>query len=97
MTKLIIMDELMGLLDRLDAKERDQLEANIVEEGGIREPIIVWEEKGAIIDGFNRNEICNKYGFETPTNEKSFSDIDEVKEWMLRNQLGRRNVTPFGS
>ena len=46
-----------------------------------------------IIDGMTRYPICEKYGIEFSTIEKQFDNIEQVKAWMCRNQLGRRNLS----
>jgi len=72
--------------------EFEQLEQNIIAEG-CREPLIIWD--GIIVDGHNRYEICNKHGIEFKTVEKAFDDKNSAKEWIIRNQFGRRNLTPY--
>lgn len=89
---LIVLDELRDLLDTLREEEFAELKRSIEDEG-IRDPIVVWKEKNAIIDGHNRNKVAVLLGINPPTVEKSFPDVNAVKEWMLRNQLGRRNLT----
>jgi hypothetical protein len=91
-----IIDELRDLLDAPREEEFKELKASIEAEG-IRDPLIIWKEKNAIVDGHTRNKIAKLLEMpkdKIPRIEKSFTDIDAVKEWMLRNQLGRRNLTP---
>jgi hypothetical protein len=91
-----IIDELRDLLDAPREEEFKELKASIAAEG-IRDPLIIWKEKNAIVDGHTRNKIAKLLELpkeKVPTIMKSFTDIDAVKEWMLRNQLGRRNLTP---
>ncbi len=70
-----------------------QLEANILSDGEVINPIIVWN--GVIVDGHNRFRVLEKHP-EVPykTFEKQFSDRSEVVAWICKNQLGRRNLTP---
>jgi N6-adenosine-specific RNA methylase IME4 len=46
-----------------------------------------------IIDGHNRYEIANKHNLGYSTSFKYFDSRDEVIDWMICNQLGRRNLT----
>lgn len=91
---LVIMDELRNLLDLPSDEERKELERNLIEDGGPRDPLVIWDEENAIIDGHNRYGICKAHDLPYKTVRKSFKDIAQVKEWMLRNQLGRRNLSP---
>lgn len=91
---LVIMDELRNLLDLPSDEERKELERNLIEDGGPRDPLVIWDEENAIIDGHNRYGICKAHDLPYKTVRKSFKDIAAVKEWMLRNQLGRRNLSP---
>ncbi len=45
------------------------------------------------VDGYNRHEICSKYNILFNIIQKDFKDIDEAKQWIYKNQLGRRNLT----
>lgn len=87
---LEIKKEFKELIPALTAEEFKQLEDNCLAEG-IREKIITWN--GYIIDGHNRYEIATRWNLDYETESKSFKDKYEVREWMLNNQLGRRNVT----
>lgn len=88
----VIMDELRDLLNDLDERSFAELEKSILAEG-VRDPIEIWKERNAVVDGHNRLKIVKKHGLEYKTHERSFPDIDKAKEWMIRNQLARRNLT----
>ena len=74
-------------------EELNQLEANILRDGRIINPIIVWE--GLIVDGHNRFIIAKKHP-EIPftVHETEFANRYEAIIWICKNQLGRRNLTP---
>jgi len=91
-TDFVILDELRDLLDDLRETEFAELKKSIEEEG-MRDPIIIWDEKNAIVDGHNRYKVAKLLGIEPKFLRHSYDTIDEVKEWMIRNQLGRRNLT----
>lgn len=87
-----ISEELAFFLKPLTKEERANLRQSIIEEG-IREPIIVDETTGFIVDGHNRWDISREIGVKCPMKVMAFKSIDEIKDWMAQNQLGRRNVT----
>lgn len=62
---------------------------------GCRDQIITWNN--IIIDGHNRYELCNKNGiqFETLSMDYEFEDEEEVKQWIIKNQFARRNISSF--
>lgn len=88
-----VIPELRDLLDTLNEKSFTELEKMILREG-IRDSVVVWKEKNAILDGHNRINIARKHSLPFPKIEKSFPDVAAAKKWMIENQLGRRNLTP---
>lgn len=87
-----IKEEFKSLIPALTKEEFKQLEQNCLDEG-IREKILVWN--GFIIDGHNRYEISLKWDLEIQTETKHFKDEEAVKEWMILNQFGRRNLSNY--
>ena len=90
---VIIDPEFKKLIPPLSPQERSQLEENIVAEG-CRDPLTIWKGHNILLDGHNRYEICDQYGIEFYTIEIELGDREEAKIWILRNQLGRRNLSP---
>ena len=90
---LKIDPEFQGKIPPLTFEELNQLEANILRDGRIINPIIVW--RGLIVDGHNRYTIAKKHP-EIPftVHEKEFASRYEAIIWICKNQLGRRNLTP---
>ena len=94
MQKLKIDPELRDLLPPLTDEEYKQLEKNIVENGFDKNfPIMVWHD--FIVDGHNRYEICEKHGIDFVYGNLGYKTKEEVMEWMLDIQLGRRNLSPI--
>jgi hypothetical protein len=89
--ELKIKEEFKKLIPPLTPDEYKQLETNCIEEG-IRDAIITWN--GYIIDGHNRYKIAQDWQLGYKTISKNFESEYDVVEWMLVNQLGRRNITP---
>ena len=73
-------------------EERLLLEESILKDG-CREPLVVWKEKGILIDGYHRYKICKKHNKSYKIRELRFKDKEEVRFWMWNNQRGRRNVS----
>ena len=72
--------------------ELKQLEENILNDGIVINPLIIWN--GILIDGHNRYRIIEKYPQITYTvHEKDFPDRFSAIAWICKNQLGRRNLT----
>lgn len=89
---LQIKDEFKKLIPALTQEEFKQLEENCIKEG-IREAILTWD--GFIIDGHNRYEIAQRWNLDFETKSKHFKNEEEVKEWMILNQFGRRNLSNY--
>jgi len=90
--EITIDDEFRDLLPPLMDDERERLMADI-NKNGCRDPLVVWKEWGILIDGHNRYDICTTLDLSFETVEMSFPSRDDVKLWMIRNQLSRRNIT----
>lgn len=90
--------EFESLIPPLSAEEFAQLEANCLREG-IRDPLIVWAVPNGdqiLIDGHNRMKIsANHNGIPFEIKQMQFDTRTEAEEWILRNQLGRRNVNKW--
>ena len=91
--KLIIDPEFEAKCPPLTEDELAQLEENILEEGLVLMPLIVWNN--TIVDGHNRYKIAQEHpGIEFRIHEKQFNNRYEALSWICKNQLGRRNLTP---
>ena len=90
--ELIVDPEFRDLIPPLNEEELKLLEASIVADG-CESPLIVWN--GVIVDGHNRYAICRKHEIPFAIQEKDFSSRDDAMLWMLRNQLGRRNLNSY--
>lgn len=99
---LIIDKEFEELSPVLTPEEFNRLEKSVVK-NGMLDPIKVWEEpctgKYIIIDGHNRYKILKKNNLVCPNwniytiTETTLKTRDDVKRWMLEQQLGRRNLS----
>jgi len=89
---LKIDPEFQSLIPPLAEDERAELETSLKSEG-CRHPLDVWH--GVIVDGHNRYAICQAHGIPFEVKEHEFEDRDAAKEWILRNQLARRNLNDY--
>ena len=89
---LTVDPEFRDLIPPLNEEELKLLEESLVADG-CESPLIVWN--GVIVDGHNRYAICRKHEIPFAIQEKNFSSRDDAMLWMLRNQLGRRNLNNY--
>ena len=90
--KFRIDPEFRDKIPPIGEDEFKQLRENIIAEGEVYEPLVVWN--GVLLDGHNRWKVIQ----ENPTvkyrtREMHFPDKWAAFEWMYKNQLGRRNLT----
>lgn len=95
-----IDQEFRTLIPPLSKEEYAQLEANILTEG-CRDALVVWvvqdDEEGyeaLLLDGHNRYAICQRHGIPFNVAETYMPDRQAAINWIIDNQLGRRNLHP---
>ena len=91
--KYRIDPELNAVLPELSDEDRASLEKSLLTDGYKGAPIMVWGD--IIVDGHNRYEICNKHHIPFEVKEIHFENKEEAMRWMVRQQIGRRNLTPM--
>lgn len=87
-----IKEEFKKLIPALTAEEYGQLEANCLRDG-ILTPIYLWND--FIIDGHNRYQIAMQNELEFKCEDFEFESENDVREWMINNQFGRRNLSNY--
>ena len=93
MINLKIDSEFQSQIPPLTDDEFKQLEENILKEGKLLSPLIVWNN--TLVDGHNRYAILQKHPeIYFSTMPLPFESRGEVLAWICKNQLGRRNLTP---
>jgi hypothetical protein len=85
--------EFSALIPPPSAGERAALESSLLAEG-CRDALVIWNN--ILLDGHTRFALCKQHQLEYRIVEIELSERDAAKEWIVRNQLGRRNLTPFG-
>ena len=90
---LKIDPEFQGKIPPLNFEEEQQLEQNILHEGRLLNPIIIWN--GFILDGHTRYRILRKHPFIAfQIQEIELDNRYAALSWICQNQLGRRNLDP---
>ena len=90
--ELTIDPEFAGLIPPLQDAELSVLTDSILA-NGCEMPLVVWN--GAIVDGHNRYRICHENSVPFAIEEKDFDSREAAEIWIIRNQLGRRNLSDF--
>ena len=86
----VILPEMAELLPPLSAEQSAALEEDLLR-NGCYSPVIVNEDM-VIVDGHNRQSLCEKHGLPYTMAVFSFEDLLEAKRWALATQKGRRNL-----
>ena len=85
-----VLPEMAELLPPLTGEQLAALEADILA-NGCYSPVIVNEDM-VIVDGHNRQRLCEQHGLPYQMAVFSFADLLEAKQWALDTQKGRRNL-----
>lgn len=88
-----IDSELNNVLPELSDADYKALEQSLLTDGFKGAPIMVWGD--IIVDGHNRYEICNKHNIPFDVKSIEFESKEEAILWMVRQQIGRRTLTPL--
>ena len=87
-----------NLIPPLTPEERSTLEKECVDYG-IRDALVIADYAGSqglvLIDGHNRYEISKKHNLSFKTERLSFESRADAEAWVIRNQLGRRNIPNY--
>lgn len=91
--ELIIDSEFESVCSPLTDDEFTQLEENILSDGEVTDPLVVWNN--ILIDGHHRRQIILKHP-ELPFTIRDvvFNNRYDAIVWICKNQAGRRNLAP---
>ncbi len=92
--EFVIDPEFAGLLRPLTAEELADLERNLLADGRVLKPLAVWGETDILLDGHHRLELARKHGLPFKVVRLHMPDRTAALAWVVRHQLGQRNVTP---
>lgn len=83
-----------NLIPKQTAEQFKQLEENMIAEGRARNPLVLWRGNNTLVDGHHRLKVLKAHPeLKWSVVEQDFTDEDEVKEWIIKNALGTRNLT----
>ena len=85
-----VLPEMAELLPPLTGEQLAALETDILK-NGCYSPVIVNEDM-VVIDGHNRQRLCEQHGLPYQMAVFSFETMLEAKQWALDTQKGRRNL-----
>ena len=88
--KPVVLPELAELLPPLSEEQLAALETDLLR-NGCYSPIVVNEDL-AIVDGHNRQRLCEEHCLPYQMAVFAFEDLLEAKQWALDTQKGRRNL-----
>ena len=86
----VVLPEMAELLPPLSGEQLAALEADLLK-NGCYAPVIVNEDM-AIVDGHNRQRLCEKHGLPYQIAVFAFESLLEAKQWALNTQRGRCNL-----
>jgi hypothetical protein len=88
-----INEVLRSYIEPLTEAEYTALEQSILQEG-CRDALVLWQD--VLVDGHNRYQICQQHGIPFKVTENtSFTQLEDVKLWMIDNNLGRRSISDY--
>jgi hypothetical protein len=85
--------ELNNILPELSDADYKALEQSLLTDGFKGAPIMVWGD--IIVDGHNRYKICKEHNIPFDVKSIEFDSKEEAILWMVRQQIGRRTLTPL--
>ena len=96
MTKLKIDPEFRDKIPPMTDEQFNGLRDDILRDGYVRDPLVVWEEENTLLDGHHRwkiicenwEELKDKYTIVY----MSFPNRWAAMEWICRNQLNKHNL-----
>lgn len=86
-----IDEQFKSIIPPLTDDEFSRLKESVLKEG-VRDKIVLWDD--TIIDGHNRYKIATENNIPFETTSMEFESREHALNWMIANQLGRRNLNP---
>lgn len=78
----------------MPTKDFEGLKADILRDGYVRDPLVVWDEENILLDGHHRWKVIQEHP-ELPytIDRKSFPDRWAAIAWICANQIHKHNLT----
>lgn len=97
MVRLKIDPEFRDKIPAMPKEDFDGLRADIIRDGYVRDPLVVWQEENTLLDGHHRwRVICDNWEMlkdKYTIDYKSFPDRWAAIAWICANQLHKHNMT----
>lgn len=88
-----VMDpEFAAIFPKLSKEETKRLRAKLSKEG-CTSSLYVWAEENILLDGYNRLPLFHELKIRYTVKYLSFKSRELAKNWVVDNQLARRNLT----
>lgn len=93
MTTLKIDPEFRDKIPPMPVEDFEGLKADILRDGYVRDPLVVWDEENILLDGHHRWKVIQEHP-ELPytIDHKSFPDRWAAIAWICANQLHKHNM-----
>lgn len=99
MVEFIIDPEFRDKIPAMPQEDFDGLRADIIRDGYVRDPLVVWKEENILLDGHHRWRVISEnketLGNKFQVDYKSFPDRWAAIAWICANQLHKHNMTPM--
>lgn len=94
MTTLRIDPEFRDKIPPMPVEDFEGLQADILRDGYVRDPLVVWKEENILLDGHHRWKVIQEHP-ELPytIDYKSFPDRWAAIAWICANQLHKHNLS----
>lgn len=97
MQRLKIDPEFRDKIPAMPQEDFDGLRADIIRDGYVRDPLVVWKEENILLDGHHRWRVIQEnqelLGDKFKLDYKSFPDRWAAIAWICANQLHKHNMT----
>ena len=97
MVEFIIDPEFRDKIPAMPKEDFDGLRADIIRDGYVRDPLVVWKEENILLDGHHRWRVIQErpetLGDKFKVDYKSFPDRWAAIAWICANQLHKHNMT----
>lgn len=96
MVEFIIDPEFRDKIPAMPQEDFDGLRADIIRDGYVRDPLVVWKEENILLDGHHRWKVIQEkpetLGDKFKVDYKSFPDRWAAIAWICANQLHKHNL-----
>lgn len=96
MVEFVIDPEFRDKIPAMPQEDFDGLRADIIRDGYVRDPLVIWKEENILLDGHHRWRVIQEkpetLGDKFRVDYKSFPDRWAAIAWICANQLHKHNL-----